>query len=66
MENVGQQEIKNSRAHTLKGRGEKRKVDIAFQQTDCTCHHEKPLLIAKQHGGRVGAPWFRLADAAAC
>lgn len=55
------------------GRKKKKKVDIAFQQTDCTCHHEKPLLIAEQYGGCVEAhcimvaefPWFCLVDAAA-
>ena len=53
----------------------KRGEDIAFQQTDCPCHHEKPLLIARQyaarcreapHIGRPEFPWLCLVDAAAC
>lgn len=35
----------NSSACTLKGG--KKEEDIAFPQTDCACHYEKPLLIAK-------------------
>lgn len=65
---------KNSRAYTLKGR-KKKKEDIAFQQTDCTCHHKKPLLIAEQYAARcveaphirvAEFPWFCLVDAAVC
>lgn len=64
---------KKSRAYTLKG---KKKEDIAFQQTDCTRHHKKPLLIAEQYAaaGCIEAPyiraaefsWFCLVNAAAC
>lgn len=37
---------KNSSAYSLKGEKE---ADIAFLQTDCACHHMKPLLTAKQY-----------------
>lgn len=73
MERVGQQEIKIP--GPIPSKEEKKKEDIAFQQTDCTCHHKKPLLIAEQYTARcveaphirvAEFPWFCLVDAAVC